>query len=197
MASPFLLAGLGNPGPKYAGTRHNAGFWFMDRLLVAAGASLQARPKLNAEIARVRWHDQDCVLFRPTTFMNHSGQAVRAVLDYFDADPGRMLVAYDELDLPPGIVRLKRGGGHGGHNGLRSIFQHVAEREFLRLRIGIGHPGHKNAVTGYVLGHSPEQVRQVVDVAIDRALEVMPRVLSGQLQQAMTLLHTAEPEAAG
>jgi PTH1 family peptidyl-tRNA hydrolase len=127
--------------------------------------------------------------------MNHSGQAVRAVVDYFEIDPQRMLIAYDDLDLPPGVVRLKQGGGHGGHNGLRDIFRHLEAREFLRLRIGIGHPGHKEAVTGYVLGRSPTQVRDVVGDAIDRAIGVMGLVVEGQLQQAMTRLHSSAPGA--
>jgi PTH1 family peptidyl-tRNA hydrolase len=190
LSSAFLIVGLGNPGPKYAETRHNAGFWFLQRVLDETGARLQERGKLGAETARVSWHGVDCLLARPNTFMNRSGQSVRAVLDYFDIEPRRMLVAYDDLDLPPGVVRLKQGGGHGGHNGLRDIFQHVSEHDFLRLRIGIGHPGHKEAVTGYVLGRSPAQVRQVVDEAIDRAVSVMPQVLAGQAQQAMSELHS-------
>ncbi len=189
MSGTYLIIGLGNPGQKYAETRHNAGFWFLDRVISDAGTNLQERSKLSAETARVRWHGVDCILARPMTFMNRSGLAVRAVLDYFDVDAQRMLVAYDDLDLSPGVVRLKQGGGHGGHNGLRDIFSHVSERNFLRLRIGIGHPGHKDAVTGYVLGRSPAQVREVVDQAISRAVDVMPLVLAGKCQQAMNELH--------
>ena len=194
MPGTILIVGLGNPGPKYAETRHNAGFWFIDHVIRETGASLRERARLSAEVDRVRWCGADCVIARPTTFMNHSGQAVRAVLDYFDISPQNMLVAYDELDISPGVTRLKKGGGHGGHNGLRDIFKHVSERDFLRLRIGIGHPGHKDAVTGYVLGRSPEQVRQVIDGAIDRALGVMPLVLAGQLQRAMNELHSSSAE---
>ena len=161
MASTFLIIGLGNPGPKYAETRHNAGFWFLDEILHAEGVSLNAQSRINADTARVNIHGRDCILARPTTFMNKSGVAVRAIIDYYKLAAGNMLVAYDELDLPPGVVRLKMGGGHGGHNGLRDIFQHVQERNFLRMRIGIGHPGHKSAVTRYVLGRSPNQVREV------------------------------------
>lgn len=189
MAAPFLIVGLGNPGDQYAGTRHNAGFWFVEQLARLAGVGLQPRSKLAAEVVRTRWSGADCVLAKPMTFMNRSGQAVRAVMDYFDIDPERMLVAYDDLDLAPGIVRLKQGGGHGGHNGLRDIFAHVSDRGFMRLRIGIGHPGHKDAVTPYVLGRAPAQVREVVEAAIVRAVEVLPLVLSGRLQQAMNELH--------
>jgi len=189
LSEPFLIVGLGNPGDQYAKTRHNAGFWFLDRVAAEAGVSLQQRGKLGAELARANWQGTDCVLARPMTFMNRSGQAVRAVMDYFDVSAVRMLVAYDDLDLPPGVVRLKQGGGHGGHNGLRDIFEHVNDRGFLRLRIGIGHPGHKEAVTRYVLGHSPRQVREVVEAAIARAVAALPLVLAGRLQQAMNELH--------
>jgi PTH1 family peptidyl-tRNA hydrolase len=189
LAAPFLIVGLGNPGDQYAGTRHNAGFWFVEQLARLAGVGLQPRSKLAAEVVRTRWSGADCVLAKPTTFMNRSGQAVRAVMDYFDIDPERMLVAYDDLDLAPGIVRLKQGGGHGGHNGLRDIFAHVSDRGFMRLRIGIGHPGHKDAVTPYVLGRAPAQVREVVEAAIVRAVEVLPLVFAGRLQQAMNELH--------
>jgi PTH1 family peptidyl-tRNA hydrolase len=187
---PFLIAGLGNPGKRYAETRHNAGFWFLDRLAESTGAVFRAQSRLQAETARVSLHGVDCLLLRPTTYMNHSGQAVRAVLDYFRLDPGHMLVAYDELDLPPGVARLKRGGGHGGHNGLRDIFRHVADHDFLRLRIGIGHPGHRDAVTDYVLSRPTAEQERAMRDAIARGLAVLPGVLGGQLAAAMKELHT-------
>jgi PTH1 family peptidyl-tRNA hydrolase len=193
LASRFLIIGLGNPGPKYAETRHNAGFWFMGELLSKTGHSLKLQSKIQAETLRTEVSGCDCILARPTTFMNHSGTSVRAILDYYKIPAKNMLVAYDELDLPPGVVRLKQGGGHGGHNGMRDIFQHVQERDFLRLRIGIGHPGHKSAVTRYVLGRSPSQVRDVVDTAISRAISVMPLILESRIQEAMTALHTESP----
>lgn len=192
MSSTFLIIGLGNPGPKYAETRHNAGFWFLDELSRISGQSLKVQARIQAEVLRTELHGHDCILARPTTFMNRSGGAVRAILDYYKLSAENMLVAYDELDLPPGVVRLKQGGGHGGHNGLRDIFQHVQERGFMRLRIGIGHPGHKSAVTRYVLGRSPNQVREVVETAIARAVAVMPLVLEGRVQEAMTALHTEQ-----
>jgi PTH1 family peptidyl-tRNA hydrolase len=181
--------GLGNPGPKYSDTRHNAGFWFVRHLLSRTGVSLQTKSKLSAETARATLLGHPVVLARPTTFMNRCGQSVRAIMDYFDIPAARLIVAYDDLDLEPGAVRLKQGGGHGGHNGLRDIFQHVASRDFMRVRIGIGHPGHKEAVTGYVLGRSPAQVRSVVETAIERAVNVLPLVLGGELQPAMNQLH--------
>jgi len=193
LSEVFLIIGLGNPGPKYAETRHNAGFWFLDRLLAEAGAGLRSQPKLQAESARTELFGHDVILARPTTYMNHSGQSVRAVVDYYRVPVGRLLVAYDDLDLPPGVVRLKQGGGHGGHNGVRDIVQHLGDNGFGRLRIGIGHPGHRNAVTRYVLGRSPAQIHAVVDAAIGRAVAVMPLVLAGRMQDAMTALHT-DPE---
>ena len=190
MSSTFLIIGLGNPGPKYAETRHNAGFWFLDELLRKTGQVLKSQSRLMAEVLRTEVFEHDCILARPTTYMNKSGSAVRAILDYYKVPAENMLVAYDELDLPPGVIRLKQGGGHGGHNGMRDIFQHVQERNFLRMRVGIGHPGHKNAVTRYVLGRSPKQIREVVDTAISRAVSVMPKILEGSVQDAMTALHT-------
>ncbi len=190
MSSTFLIIGLGNPGPKYAETRHNAGFWFLDELSRKTGQVLKSQSRIQADALRVEVSGHDSILAKPTTYMNKSGAAVRAILDYYKIPTENMLVAYDELDLPPGVVRLKQGGGHGGHNGMRDIFQHVQARNFLRLRIGIGHPGHKSAVTRYVLGRSPKQIREVVDTAIARAISVMPMVLEGRIQDAMTALHT-------
>ena len=190
MTDRLLIVGLGNPGPKYAETRHNAGFWFLERLVRELGQGLRAQTKLKAEVARGQLHGHEVILARPTTFMNHSGQAVRAVVDYYGVPVQSVLVAYDELDLPPGTVRLKEGGGHGGHNGIRDMVNHLSSRDFLRLRIGIGHPGHKDAVTRYVLSRSPADQRGQIDAAIDRALDVMPLVAAGRLQDAMTALHT-------
>lgn len=191
MSRRFLIVGLGNPGPKYAETRHNAGFWFLDRLLGKAGLSLRPQSRLNAEMASGELFAHDVILARPTTFMNHSGQSVRALADYFKLPAGRILIAYDELDLPPGTIRLKSGGGHGGHNGVRDTARHLGVPDFLRLRIGIGHPGHKDGVTGYVLGRCPVAQRVEIDHSIERAVDVMPLVLENRLQEAMTALHTA------
>ena len=187
---PFMIAGLGNPGSRYAETRHNAGFWFLDDVAQSAGAVFRSASRLHAETARVTLHGVDCLLVRPTTFMNHSGQALRAVMDYFRIPSAQTLVAYDELDLPPGIARLKRGGGHGGHNGLRDIFRHVADHDFLRLRIGIGHPGHRDAVTSWVLSRPTAEQERAMRDALKRAIAVLPRVLAGELPVAMNELHT-------
>ena len=187
---PFLIIGLGNPGSKYAETRHNAGFWFLDRLAVQAGVTFRRSLRLHAQLAKATLHGHDCVLAKPRTFMNESGRAVRAVIDYYKASVDQVLVAYDELDLPPGTARLKSGGGHGGHNGMRDIFRHTANHEFLRLRIGIGHPGHKSAVTGYVLSRPTAEQERLILASITDAIDVMPAVLDGNVPSAMKELHT-------
>ncbi len=190
MKKPFMIVGLGNPGARYAETRHNAGFWFLDRVADLARADLRHQSRLQADVVRTRLHGFDCLLARPRTFMNHSGQAVRAVMDYYDVGPESLLVAYDELDLPPGVARLKAGGGHGGHNGLRDIFRHLADHEFLRLRIGIGHPGIKDAVTAYVLSRANAADEAAIRGSIAEAVDVLPAVLAGDLGAAMKKLHT-------
>jgi PTH1 family peptidyl-tRNA hydrolase len=182
--------GLGNPGAKYAETRHNAGFWFLDLLAKRSGAVFRTQSKFHAELAKISLCGHDCILVKPMTFMNHSGQAVRAVVDYFKTPSDRLLIAYDELDLPPGVVRLKQGGGHGGHNGLRDIFRHNRDHEFLRLRIGIGHPGHKDAVTGYVLSRPSAEQELLTRRVISDAADEMREVLSGEVSKAMKALHT-------
>jgi len=191
---PFLIFGLGNPGPRYAETRHNAGFWFLDHLAQAAGAALKMQARLLSETARVHLYGHDCILAKPTTFMNHSGQAVRAVMDYYRVGADRLLVAYDELDLAPGIARLKQGGGHGGHNGMRDIFRHTTDQSFLRLRIGIGHPGNKDAVTGYVLSRPAAVQEQLMNQSISDAIDCMPKVLAGDVAGAMKELHTVKQD---
>ena len=194
MPGTFLIVGLGNPGSDYDQTRHNAGFWFLDALNPGGGFREQAR--LSAEVCSTTLHGRKCILARPTRFMNLSGQAVRAVRDYYRIDTGNMLVAYDELDLPPGTARLKQGGGHGGHKGMRDIFRHLDDTGFLRLRIGIGHPGHKDAVTGYVLSRPTAAQELLVRESIAAAVEVMPDVLGGNVAKAMKDLHTVTEEPA-
>jgi PTH1 family peptidyl-tRNA hydrolase len=189
---PFLIIGLGNPGSRYAETRHNAGFWFLDRLAETVGVKFRAQSRLHSEIARTRLDGRDCILAKPTTFMNHSGQAVRAVMDYYKTGADQFLVAYDELDLPPGVARLKQGGGHGGHNGLRDIFRHTVDHDFSRLRIGIGHPGNRDAVTAYVLSRATAAQERLMRDSIAKALDLIPRVVSGDMAGAMTQLHTVK-----
>ncbi len=190
----FLIAGLGNPGTTYAETRHNAGFWFLDSLAQRSQATFRSQSRLKAKTARVTLNGRDCQLVRPTTFMNHSGEAIRAVMDYFQVSVANLLIAYDELDLPPGVSRLKLGGGHGGHNGMRDVFRHLPEHDFLRLRIGIGHPGNKDAVTNYVLSRPGASDEKLIWHAIEQAIAVLPDVLEGRLPQAMKALHTVDPK---
>ena len=194
MADLFVIVGLGNPGPKYAETRHNAGFWFLDRLAGRVGAVFRQQTKMSAEIAKGNFDGQEVILVKPTTFMNHSGQAVRAVLDYYKLDARNMLIAYDELDLPSGAARLKSGGGHGGHNGMRDVFRHVPQREFVRLRIGIGHPGLKEQVTPYVLSRPRLEEQISIDRAIEAAEDSLGLVLDHELVKAQTELHTKTKE---
>jgi len=194
LANLFVIVGLGNPGQKYAETRHNAGFWFLDKLVSRLPTPFRMQSRLFADVAKGELHGQECILVKPATHMNHSGQSVRAVLDYYKVSAQRMLVAYDDLDLPPGAARLKFGGGHGGHNGMRDIFRHTQNPDFLRLRIGIGHPGIKEQVTPYVLSRPrvEEQVR--IDRAIDAAEDVLDTILNDDLVKAQTRLHTATKE---
>jgi PTH1 family peptidyl-tRNA hydrolase len=189
---PILIFGLGNPGSRYAETRHNAGFWFLDRLAQTAGVRLRVQSKLHSETARVSLGGHDCILAKPATFMNHSGQAVRAVMDYYKTNAAQLLVAYDELDLQPGVARLKQGGGHGGHNGMRDIFRHTVDHDFLRLRIGIGHPGDRDAVTDYVLSRATALQERLMRDSISDALDVIPRLLGGDVAGAMKELHTVK-----
>jgi PTH1 family peptidyl-tRNA hydrolase len=185
-----LVAGLGNPGSRHAGTRHNAGFWFVDRLARARGATFMNDAKLFGQLARLKSDGRDLHLFKPQTYMNESGRAIQSIMAYYKILPAEMLVVHDEIDLPPGVVRLKRGGGHAGHNGLRDIIDRIGSRDFNRLRIGVGHPGDKERVIGAVLGKPTRAEKKLIDAAIDAALESMPLILAGEFNKAMTKLHT-------
>ena len=190
MSELFAIAGLGNPGPKYAETRHNAGFWFLEEVAGLAQAKLRLNANQRARTSRVTLHSRDCILIKPDTFMNQSGPAIRAVTEYFQVPARNLLVAYDELDLPAGVVRLKAGGGHGGHNGMKDIFRHMEDHGFLRLRFGIGHPGSKDAVLDHVLGRPSAADEKLIRRAVARAIAVLPEVLSGDVAKAMQALHT-------
>jgi PTH1 family peptidyl-tRNA hydrolase len=185
------VVGLGNPGPKYAETRHNAGFWFVDELARASGVVMRAENKFSGELAKIRGPAGDCWLLKPMTYMNHSGRAVSALCSFYRIPPARLLVVYDELDLAPGMMRLKSGGGHGGHNGLRDICAALGSKDFLRLRMGIGHPGHKDAVVGYVLSRPGKSEHAAIDSGIGEALRQWDLIQSGELQRAMNALHAA------
>ncbi len=190
-AAVKLIVGLGNPGPEYTGTRHNAGFWFIDRLAAHWHAPLRREARFFGETARVRLPEGEVWLLKPATFMNRSGQSVAALAHFYKIPPREILVAHDELDFEPGAARLKQGGGHGGHNGLRDIITRLGnQRDFLRLRLGIGHPGDSRQVTGYVLGRPPAGERAAIEQALDEAVAVMPLLLRGEFQQAMQSLHS-------
>jgi len=186
-----LIVGLGNPGPQYEETRHNAGFWFADRVAAAAGGDFRADSKFHGLTCRVNVGGADLRLLKPATYMNHSGQSVAALVRYFDIPPEQILIAYDELDLPVGTARVKRGGGHAGHNGMRDSIAALGSREFWRLRIGIGHPGDKARVVGYVLSRpSRTEAASILD-AIDDAERCLPDLVAGKFQLVMNRLHAA------
>lgn len=187
--------GLGNPGREYADTRHNAGFWFVDQLARQHGLEFHTEAKFYGSVCRISEDDHDCWLLKPNTFMNESGRSVAALAHFYRIPAERILVAHDEIDLPPGYVRLKEQGGHGGHNGLRDVIKHLSEDAFVRLRVGVGHPGDRDLVTPYVLGRATQAERDAIQTAIDDAMEVMPMVIEGGLQQAMNTLHTQPPDA--
>ena len=191
MTQLSIIAGLGNPEEKYERTLHNAGFWFVDAVARKYGGSFRYEKKFDAEICKVGVAGEDVWLVKPQSWMNCSGGPVRAVLDYYRLNPKAMLVAHDEIDLPPGTVRLKSGGGHGGHNGLRDIIRHCGA-DFLRLRLGVGHPGEKHKVTNYVLKRGSGDVEAAVERNIDDAIDVMPDLVDGEVNAAMKKLHTKD-----
>ena len=187
-----LIVGLGNPGPEYARTRHNAGFRFVDALAQQAGARFGVDAKLFGETAKVDIGGASVWLLKPATFMNLSGKSVTAALRFWKIEPEQALLAHDELDLPPGVARLKFDGGHGGQNGLRDTMQLLGHGRFHRLRIGIGHPGHKDKVTPWVLGRAGSDDDILIARAIDDALDVLPLAVRGDVNEAMKRLHTSK-----
>jgi len=185
-----LIAGLGNPGPRYQATRHNAGFWFADALAQAWGGQFKSSARFHGELCEVTEDGQPCWILKPDVFMNRSGQAVAALAGFYKIPVEQILVVHDELDLAPGTARLKLGGGNGGHNGLRSVAEGLGGGNFERLRIGIGHPGQRDQVTDYVLTKPSQEDRRLIEAAIADAMAVLPDILSGRLERAMHKLHT-------
>ncbi len=185
-----LVVGLGNPGKQYEDTRHNVGIWFIEALTRQYQTSLAPETKFHGLIGQCTINNRNCRLLVPTVFMNESGLSIRSLLNFYKIKPEEMLVVHDELDFEPGVVRLKQGGGHGGHNGLRDIVAQIGSSDFYRLRIGIGHPGNRNKVTSYVLGPPNQADRIEIERAIDDGLRVLGDVVSGSFEQAMTYLHT-------
>lgn len=184
-----LVVGLGNPGADYVSTRHNAGFWFVDELARRHGATFKPEKKFHGEMARVDIGGQDIRLLKPMTYMNRSGLAVRAAADFLKVPVESILVAHDEIDLPVGQLRLKQAGGHGGHNGLRDTSAHMGAN-YLRLRIGVGHPGQASEVVGYVLKRPSKDEEPVILRAIDDAADGFETLLRDGLQKAQTKLHS-------
>jgi PTH1 family peptidyl-tRNA hydrolase len=185
-----VIVGLGNPGSEYSRTRHNAGFWFIDALAESARAPWGLDKKIHAETAKMRIAGQPVWLLKPSTFMNHSGRSVQSALQYWKVEPEQCLLAHDELDLPPGKARLKFDGGHGGQNGLRDTMAQLGHGRFHRLRIGIGHPGHKDQVTPWVLGRPSQVDATAISQAISESIEIMPLLMQGRFSDAMKQLHT-------
>lgn len=186
-----LIVGLGNPGAEYENTRHNAGAWLVERLARSEGIRLNPDKKFHGYAGKGRINGNECWLLIPTTFMNLSGQAVQALANFYKLTPEQILVVHDELDLPAGQARFKTGGGHGGQNGLRDIIARLGNnKNFHRLRIGIGHPGDKSRVTGHVLGKPSQAEQKAMDDAIDEALRVLPDAISGDMARAMNRLHS-------
>ena len=192
MGTPIrLVVGLGNPGREYEATRHNAGFWYADALAARLGASFSGEAKFHGRVARAVG---DLRMLKPGTFMNLSGRAVAALAQFFAVAPGEILVVHDELDLPPGEVKMKFGGGHAGHNGLRDIVARLGSADFWRLRLGIGHPRDsaipQQDVADYVLQPPRANESEAIAHAIDRALDAWPQIAAGDFERAMMALHT-------
>jgi PTH1 family peptidyl-tRNA hydrolase len=192
-----LIVGLGNPGPGYSETRHNAGFWFVDACARKLGATLAAESRVLGETARVRRDDQEFWLLKPLTFMNRSGQSVAALARFYKIMPEEVLVVHDELDLSPGEVRLKQGGGNGGHNGLKDIEAQLGSKDFWRLRLGIGHPrnlGLSQEVVDFVLHRPRRHEQEAIDIALTRCLDELPSLIEGDFSAVMRRLHTKAQE---
>lgn len=187
-----LIVGLGNPTARYEKTRHNAGFWFVDRLALHLRIALREEPRFQGVLGRSDG-SQSLFLLKPQTYINRSGQSVASVANYFKIDPAEVLVAHDELDLPPGSVRLKKDGGHGGHNGLRDMVSHLGTPDFYRLRFGIGHPGDRSAVVCYVLAPPSAADIVLMEEAMARAQEEIEAIVRGEFSAVMNRLHAGEP----
>ena len=184
-----LLVGLGNPGAEYAETRHNAGFRFLDALLVGTGVSLKHESRFHGEVGRFAVAGRDLWLLKPMAFMNHSGESVAKLARFYKIPPAEILVVHDDLDIPPGSARLKVGGGDGGHNGLADVTEKLGTPDYARLRIGIGHPGSAAQVVAYVLKKAPKTEQSLIDAAIERARTQLNDIVQGEFQRVMNALH--------
>lgn len=185
-----LIIGLGNPGPEYHSTRHNVGQWLIEKIAEVYHTSFKLEKKLNGRLSEIRLDGQKIRLFLPDTYMNESGRAIIKCCQYFDTSPQKVLIAHDELDLDPGTIKIKTGGGHGGHNGLRDTFQKCASRDFHRIRVGIGHPGDRNLVTNYVLSKPSKSDQLKIHTAIDEVVSTLPQLLGHHWQNAITHINS-------
>ena len=185
-----LVVGLGNPGPDYEHTRHNAGFWFVDALAQSLGGTFKPVNRFHGLVTEVSFNTHRGRLFKPATYMNRSGQAVAAICKYYKIAPANILVVHDDIDLPPGAVRLKQGGGDGGHNGLRDITSALeGNREYLRLRIGVGHPGSADEVVDYVLHKPSRDDEEIISNVIHDVVKLVPTIVTGESEKVMNQLH--------
>jgi peptidyl-tRNA hydrolase, PTH1 family len=184
-----LVVGLGNPGREYEGTRHNAGFWWVDRIAERSGVSLRPESRFHGQAGKLVQTGKECWLLKPATFMNVSGRSVQSLAQFYKIEPVDVLVVHDELDLAPGDVKLKKGGGTAGHNGLKDISAHLGP-DFWRLRIGIGRPVDRAQMVNYVLNKPLREESMLIDEAIERSLDVWPLILDGRTEAAMLKLHT-------
>ena len=191
-----LIVGLGNPGEKYERTRHNAGYWWVDAIADRKRATWKKEAKFSGWTTRIDEGGREFHLLKPATYMNESGRSVSALMRFFKIEPPELLVVHDELDLAPGVVKLKRGGGTGGHNGLLDIGEALDTKDFWRLRIGIGHPGDKDLVADYVLNKPRGAEKDAIDPPFERSLDLLAKIAGGRLQDAMTWLHTSPEEEA-
>ena len=191
MTAIRLIIGLGNPGREYESTRHNAGFWWVDDLARIQKLDFRNEDKFHGLVARGQLHGHEILLFKPQTFMNGSGRAAGSIAQFYKIVPAQILVVHDELDLPPGVARLKMGGGHGGHNGLKDIIAHLGDRDFWRLRLGIGHPGDRDEVSNYVLNKPRSEEFELMGAAMQKAQSIAPLIIEGKIEAAMLKLHSA------
>jgi len=190
MSSIRLIVGLGNPGREYENTRHNAGFWWLDEFARMHNLGFRSEAKFHGLAVRGQLHGHEVFLLKPQTFMNVSGRAVGALAQFYKIAPAEIMVVHDELDLPPGSAKLKLGGGHGGHNGLKDIIAHLGTKDFWRLRLGIGHPGERSEVANFVLNDPRREERALIDEAMQRAQDVADLVVEGKTEAAMLKLHS-------
>lgn len=188
-----LIVGLGNPGEQYAKTRHNAGFWLLDRIAAHFNLVFRRQSRFRGDIAELIYADRKILLLKPTTYMNLSGQSAAAAASFYRLPVDHVLVVHDDLDLPVGTARLKRGGGHGGHNGLRDLIA-AGLRDCWRLRIGIDHPGDRDDVIDYVLKNPSKPDREMIDTVLDRCMDITELMLDGQMEKAMHQLHSSRPQ---